>query len=333
MVEISFWPETVARWRKEGLPEGVAPDDFFGLDRIDIRRPFDGSLLLAEQVIEENEDYKLEKNSNGVTVKSWKKSYATPSEIDFSIKTAEDWRIARRSLEILEERFDPKTALSGAESTQDNLLRAITPTDAIWFAITLLGFERAMDAMISEPEFFDDIIGTYTRFVLKLCGHALKKGLRCDAIWFFADLCYKNGMLFSPRMYRERFQQYHRMVRQFCDEHHLFLILHCDGDVRQFLPLLIETGFDCIQPLEARAGNDVRELKKKYAGKICLFGNINMDVLARGDRVEIADEVISKVEAAKKDGGYIFHSDHSVPPTVSFDAYCLAHELARKHGN
>jgi uroporphyrinogen decarboxylase len=33
-----------------------------------------------------------------------------------------------------------------------------------------------------------------------------------------------------------------------------------------------------------------------------------------------------------KGGGYIFHSDHSVPPTVSFDNYKYAMELVDKYG-
>ncbi|MEI6499654.1 MAG: uroporphyrinogen decarboxylase family protein, partial [Armatimonadota bacterium] len=62
------------------------------------------------------------------------------------------------------------------------------------------------------------------------------------------------------------------------------------------------------------------------------FGNINNDVLARGDREEIREEVTSKVLAAKPGGGYIWHSDHSVPPTVSLASYRYAVELAREFG-
>ena len=57
-----------------------------------------------------------------------------------------------------------------------------------------------------------------------------------------------------------------------------------------------------------------------------------MDGLVRGVKAEITHEVVSKVEAAKPGGGYIFHSDHSVPPTVSFDSYRLAVDLAKAHG-
>jgi uroporphyrinogen-III decarboxylase len=102
--------------------------------------------------------------------------------------------------------------------------------------------------------------------------------------------------------------------------------------VREFIPLLIEAGVDCIQPLEARAGNDVRALKPRYGQQIALFGNQNMDVFAAGDPDAVAHEVTSKLAAAMPGGGYIYHSDHSVPPTVSFATYSHAVALAKAHG-
>ena len=96
---------------------------------------------------------------------------------------------------------------------------------------------------------------------------------------------------------------------------------------------MIDAGFEVIQPLEARAGNDVRELKKLWGDRITLMGNINADVIADGDDDDIREEVLSKIVAAKKDGGYIYHIDHSVPPTVSLKNYTLLMALLHEHGH
>lgn len=40
-----------------------------------------------------------------------------------------------------------------------------------------------------------------------------------------------------------------------------------------------------------------------------------------GTKDEIREEVTSKVNAAKQGGGYMYHIDHSVPPTVSLENY------------
>ena len=44
------------------------------------------------------------------------------------------------------------------------------------------------------------------------------------------------------------------------------------------------------------------------------------------------EEVLSKLTVAMEGGGYIFCSDHSVPPHVSFDNYRYAIELVKEHG-
>ena len=54
--------------------------------------------------------------------------------------------------------------------------------------------------------------------------------------------------------------------------------------------------------------------------------------MADPDRSKIEKEIREKFEVAKKDGGYIYHSDHSVPNNVSFSQYCYVMELVKKFG-
>jgi uroporphyrinogen decarboxylase len=46
----------------------------------------------------------------------------------------------------------------------------------------------------------------------------------------------------------------------------------------------------------------------------------------------LEEEIRDKVVAAKEGGGYIYHSDHSVPHNVSFQQYKRVIELIRKYG-
>ena len=34
MLDICYWPDTTARWEREGLPQGADPIDVFGLERM-----------------------------------------------------------------------------------------------------------------------------------------------------------------------------------------------------------------------------------------------------------------------------------------------------------
>lgn len=331
MAEICFWPETLDRWRKEGLPAGMEPSDYFGLDKI-ATHYFDCSLRLQEKVLEETPEWTVAVNKDGITMKSWKTNYATPLEVDFTVKTRADWEQLKKRLDVDWQRYGIETVEAMRGNSLNGRFVTLSPVEPCWYAIRTIGLKETMELMLMEPEFIEDVIATQTDFILAMLELGLHNGLEFDAVWFFADLCYKNGMLFSPKVYEKMVMPYHQKISDFCSKHGLFLILHCDGDIRQFIPLVIKAGFDCIQPLEARAGNDVRKLKKEYGKDIAFFGNINMDVLARGVAREIEEEVVSKIMVAKEGGGYIFHSDHSVPPTVSFESYRLAVDLARKHG-
>lgn len=330
LCEICYWPLTVERWHKEGLPENQSPIEYFGLDPLVLGGP-DCSLQLPGEIVTETDEWKLERNADGALLKVWKSHYAPPAEVDHLIKTKKDWQHYQECLAPRESRLG-NLAQTFQQAAQEGHFSTFNPVEPLWWVLRTLGMERALLAIAEDPLWIENMIAAQTELGLALTRMLLAQQAKPDAIWFFADLCYRNGMFFSPQFYRQHVLPYHQRFAALCHENEMFFILHCDGDVRQFIPLLIEAGFDCIQPLEARAGNDVRELKPLYGAQIALFGNINMDVLARGDRDEIAYEVVSKVQAAKPGGGYIFHSDHSVPPTVSFSAYSLAIELARQHG-
>ena len=51
-----------------------------------------------------------------------------------------------------------------------------------------------------------------------------------------------------------------------------------------------------------------------------------------GSAEDIENEIRTKLSAAGQDGGYIYHSDHSVPNDVSLSNYQFALGLVRKYG-
>jgi uroporphyrinogen decarboxylase len=330
-MELSYWPDTLDRWRQEGMAEGSSPAELFDLDPVVCLR-LDNSLRLPVEKLEETADWVLERDADGVVYKRWTNQYGPPSEVDTLIKTRADWEQHRNRLRPDPERISDGVREAITTAAEAGHFCTINPGEPVWWTLRTLGMESALLALAAEPEFFADMLDRQAALGLEMMRQLLAEGLRPDAVWFSADLCYRNGMLFSPDSYRQYMMDHHRAFADLCHANDMFLLLHCDGDVREFVPLLIEAGFDGIEPLEARAGNDVRDLKARYGDRISFFGNINMDVLATGDRDQIAHEVVSKVEAAKVGGGYIHQSDHSVPPTVSLDSYTFAMELAREHG-
>ena len=83
-----------------------------------------------------------------------------------------------------------------------------------------------------------------------------------------------------------------------------------------------------MNPLQASTGLDVVELRRKYGWRLAFFGNICAKKMA-GPIDELQAEIRHKVPVARE-GGYIFHSDHSVPADVSFQRYCWIVDTARQ---
>jgi uroporphyrinogen decarboxylase len=77
---------------------------------------------------------------------------------------------------------------------------------------------------------------------------------------------------------------------------------------------------------------DVRELKREWGDKLAFMGNIDTRKMADHNPAVIEEEIRTKLTAARVGGGYIYHSDHSVPPIVSCEQYqrvmALVHQYA-----
>jgi len=331
-MEICFWTPTIERWRNEGLPEGVSPQQHFKLDDI-IRLGVDCTLQLECEVIEETDEWTVERDRDGAVHKRWKQQYATCAEIEQLITGREVWDEHRERLQPTEDRIAGASPERIVDLHERGEFVVLSPAEPVWWVWRTLGMTRAFMTMAGEPEWFTEMVAAQTQLQLDLIGQIIERGEKPDGIWYFSDLCYRNGMFFSPRMYRDLMLPWHRQLAEMCHANDMFLLLHCCGDCRNLAPLLIEAGFDAIEPLEARCGNDVREMKPLYGDQITLFGNIGTDVLASGDREAIRHEVTSKLQAAMPGGGYIYHSDHSIPPTVAMADFAYALELARELGS
>ena len=342
------WPETVERWHKEGLPEGIYPDEYFDFD-IGYHIFLDVSFMLPEKIIEETDKYIIKRNADGVTEKYLKGRTVTPSSIDFVLKTEKDWQKYKDLLKPNLKRFGIihwgelcKSMGVSADSWEEKLKKykeakasnkfifftAQEPYEPSWFRY---GQEKFLMDMLDKPELIKDMFTTHTQLVMDSYDLLTKQGIEVDGIFLGGDIAYKNGMMFSPKCYRELLFPYHKRLCDFFKSYHLPITYHTDGNLDQAIPFLLEAGITCIQPIEVKAGNDLLSLKKKYGDKLVLMGGI--DVRKMEKKEDIEQEIKSKIPLVKENGGYIYHSDHSIPPSVSFENFKYLIELVKNYGN
>lgn len=153
-----------------------------------------------------------------------------------------------------------------------------------------------------------------------------------DGFVVWGDVAYKPGMFFSPDYWREYFKPWVAKIVEHAHDRNLPVIYHGCGNVHAIFQDYIDIGVDGYNPLEAKAGMNVVQLREEYGHKMAFCGNSNIQVWETGDKDKIREEVLRKLPAGKG-GGYIFQSDHSVAGDVSGETYDYIVKLVREHGS
>lgn len=313
------------------MPEDVDPHSFFGFEFAGVGS--DTTFRFPTEVIEETEEYRIDRNANGAIVKNWKNKTSTPEYLDFPVKTPEDWERLKPRLEFTPERVDLEACRRAAEHARKTG-RFFTFNGAYGYDKTqgFVGSERLLMAMADEPDWVYDMYMASAQMIIDAAAYAMDNGIEFDGAFVFNDMGYRNASLFSPDMYRRLQKPADEMLFGFFHDRGLKVILHSCGCVRELVPDLVDAGLDCLQPLEVKAGMDLLELKRTFGDRLALMGGIDVRAMAAEDPAVIEEEIATKIPAAMEGGGYIYHSDHSVPDNISFDRYCYVLDLVREYG-
>ncbi|MEN6643327.1 MAG: uroporphyrinogen decarboxylase family protein [Armatimonadia bacterium] len=324
------WASTLERWYREGLPAGVGPREFFGWDFL-AGFGTDNSPRFPLETVEETEEYRIHTTHWGVTMRNWRHRGSVPEFLDFAI-TRETWPEIKERMTPDPERVNWKLLEHNFHLWRE---QGAWITGGAWFgydvmASWVVGYDRTLIAMADDPEFVQDFINTCLELDLALLGMVWDKGYHFDCVRWPDDMGYRNGLLFSKDMYRRLIKPAQKRMIDWAHERGLKTMLHSCGNIMDLIPDLVEIGLDSLNPLEQKAGMDALKLKREYGDKLVLEGGIDVRNMTDGARIE--EEIRTKLEVLKQNGGYIFHSDHSVPEDVSFADFCRVTELARYYG-
>jgi uroporphyrinogen decarboxylase len=331
----SFWSETIQKWTQQGLEGGQQAvleelgTDFQGLCW-SWPKPFGD----RKEVLQEDKQTIVFVDGWGQTTRNWKHKSGTPEHLGWECQTYEDWV----------EKFRPAQEKTGLHVNVENALANyqkgrekgrwcyLAGAEAFEQTRKLLGDETALIAMASEPEWIQDVSRLHTDMVLRDFQAVLDAGAEPDGVWIYGDMAYNHATMCSPAMYRELIWPDHKRMVEWAHAHGMKFIYHTDGDINGVMDLYVEAGVDCLQPLEAKANVDIRKLVPKYGDRLSFFGNVDIMILATNDRDQIEAEIRAKMEAGKVRNGYIYHSDHSVPPSVDLETYRFVIELVKRLG-
>jgi uroporphyrinogen decarboxylase len=328
----SPWGATIERWHREGMPEGVSFVDFFGLDKI-AYIGVDNSPRYPATVIEETEDYVITTTSWGATLKNWKHIASTPEFMAFRVDGPDAWQEAKARMVPTEDRIPWQYLQTnyGRWRREGQWIEA-----GLWFGFDVthswtVGTERLLIALLEDPEWCIDMFNHFLDVNIALLDRVWDAGYTFDAVSWPDDMGYKQNQFFSLRTYRKLLKPVHKRAVDWAHARGVKVRLHSCGDVRPFVPELVEIGIDGLNPLEVKAGMDPIHLKHTYGDAMLFHGGIN--AVLWDDKEAIEAEMREVIPVLKERGGYIFSSDHSVPSSVSLDNFRYIVELAKELGS
>ncbi len=356
-----FWEDTLEKYINAGLilPEtkkivingqdkviNKPIDEYFNFDIVQLY--MDISMRFETCIVDETEDKITISDRCGYTAQKFKGRASSMHFVDHKIKNKEDWEKYKHRLifnkndtsrvdnENYYLRMKEYPSWDGFKQIFDEYLKLnkfITafvygPFEATW---RHHGYEESLMDLLLEPEMMKDMFDKATTLLIDTVKHMISIGTKPDAIWLCEDMGATHTTLFSLATYQECLFPYHKKIGDFLHENGIYYFMHSCGKIESFIPSLIDAGLDVIQALQANTGMNVVDLKKKYGDKLTFFGNIG-EVSFKDGKEAIENELRSKIPIAKKNGGYIYHSDHSIPPEVELDTYLHAMKILEEIG-
>ena len=343
-----FWGSFLERWRRDlGLPCDTDIYRYYDLDWI-VTIPNMDPRITPFQVLSQDDAQVIVRTGFGAVIRK-RYDYPMPAFLGFEADSIEKAAAFQFDDAWDERRFfragDNQIAGVGDGFRRDlppwvETVNSLYPDFPVFGSICegqemlwrIIGSENVMLWIGLYPEEVGRFVERINRFALELTMAQIEAAAgMLDGMVIWGDVAYKKGLFFSPRYWRRYFKPGVKAIVDACHERGLPVIYHGCGNVRSIFEDFIEVGVDAYNPLEAKAGLDVVELRRQFGHRIAFCGNMDVIAWADANREELKRIVLTKLNAAKG-GGYIFQSDHSVPGNISGENYDYVVNLVREFG-
>ena len=182
--------------------------------------------------------------------------------------------------------------------------------------IYLRGMEKALgDLARKQSPVFDAILEKLVSFYKIYLERILRaaKG-KIDIIVTGDDFGQQNGLICSPKTWREKLLPGFREYIKICKRYNVPVMHHTCGSVSPIIPDMIMSGLDILNPIQPGTENmDHSMLKQNWGDNLIFHGGISLQGPLRfGSPAEIENEVKNCCETLGNNGGYIICSAHNL---------------------
>ncbi len=201
-------------------------------------------------------------------------------------------------------------------------------------------FIRRMDNFLMDLMMDDDKLTEMLDMLVEMHLAGLEKKCRSvgdivDVIRFGDDLGMTSGPFMDLGTFRKYFKPRYRILCDYVRKHsNMKIFMHSCGSIKQFIPDLIEVGFDILNPVQTNCyGMNLVGLKNEFGKDITFWGGgvDTASVISSGTPEDVRRDVLIRCEILSRDGGFVFAPIHNilseVPPQNVMAAYNAVREF------
>jgi len=329
---------TKERWYSEGLPQDVSNISLYAYQQVGGKLPWPGggpSVRVNERMIPQFEEKVIEEKVDSLVVQDWKGNVCEISNqysveylrnaIDFvtrrwlkcPVESRADWADMKR-------RYDaatPQRVSANATELSGTLVDRNYPVEVhfsgpFWQLREWLGFEQLCMLFYDDTMLLQDMLDFWQEYVVQLMERVFEHMIP-DGVHISEDMAYKCFSMVSPSMARKYllpvWTRWGDVIRK-----HNIPVYACDSDgfIGELIPIWIEAGINCCDPIEVAAGNDIVAFREEFGKDISYRGGVDKRAMAKGGDVLAAE--MERLRPIVEDGGYTPSCDHGIPADVSW---------------
>ncbi len=350
VVHFGFWDETLLKWAEEGHitaqeahewadgnPTDAAITHRLGFDfnwyscfhpNTGLRPAF------APRLIAEFPDGSQHiMNTDGAIVLHKPEAGSIPAEIEHTLKDRSSWeaefkwrlqfvaeRVTQAWVNVGQQmvRFD-QGGLAYLHKNERDIPYGLHCGSLYGKIRDWLGLVNSSYLQVDDPELFDEIIDTVGTLCYEVTRAALESGAKFDFAHFWEDICFREGPLINPRVFRAKVGPHYRRITELVNSYGIDIIsLDCDGKIDDLVPIWLDNGVNTMFPIEVGVWDaSIAPWREKYGRELRGVGGMDKRVFAYD--YAVIDAEIERLKPLVDLGGYIPCPDHRLPPNAKWE--------------
>ena len=162
-------------------------------------------------------------------------------------------------------------------------------------------------------------------------------GDRVSVAWVSGtDFGTQNAPFLSPSAFRSLYQPFYKRVNDWIHKHTQWkTFIHTCGSIVPLIPLIIESGFDILNPVQVSAAHmDPVDLKQRFGSQLTFWGGgvDTQRTLPFGTVDSVRQEVAERIKIFGRGGGFVFNPIHNVQAQVPVENLLALYDTVRHGG-